>query len=222
MLHESETGTGKKASARAKPCSVEVVFFDFGGVLAEEGYREGLMTIGRRSGIDPEKFLKTAFDLSFSTGFVTGRVGEKEFWHLLRTHTGVAGSAEEFRDTVLSGFEMRDWMIELVKKLNESNVRTAILSDQTTWLDVLDEKYKFFQWFERVFNSYYIGMSKQEPALFDYALAEMGVRAEQALFVDDNQGNIERARGKNLHTIHYQNRRDFEKEFFSFCPVLTA
>ena len=107
-----------------------------------------------------------------------------------------------------------------MKKLKESNIRTAILSDQTTWLNEMEEKYNFFQWFERVFNSYYIGMSKQEPALFDYALGEMGVRAEQALFVDDNQGNIERAQQKGLHTIHYRNRKDFEEEFYSFFPSL--
>jgi len=201
-------------------CTVEVVFFDFGGVLVEEGFRQGLMDIGQRNGIDPEKFLQIAFDLAFTEGFVTGRLDEKEFWHILRSKTGVAGSHEVFRDAVLSGFEMRDWMIDLVKKLKESKVRTAILSDQTPWLDEMDRKYNFFQWFERVFNSYYIGMSKREPALFDYALSEMGVRAEQALFVDDNQGNIERAQQKGLHTIHYQNRKDFEEDFFSFCPGL--
>ncbi len=205
-----------------KPCAVEVVFFDFGGVLAEEGYRQGLMAIAQRNGIDPEKFLRTAFDLTFSEGFVTGRIDEKAFWEILRSRTGIAGSREVFRDAVFSGFEMRGWMIELVKKLKESNVRTAILSDQTKWLDELDEKYRFFRWFERVFNSYYLGKSKQEPALFDYVLAEMGVRADQALFVDDNQGNIERAQQKGLYTIHYQNRKDFEEEFLSFCPGLKA
>jgi len=205
---------------REKLCTVEVIFFDFGGVLAKEGFRKGLMTIGERNGMDPETFLQTAFDLSFSEGFVTGRLDEKEFWHILRSHTGVRGTVELFRDTVLSGFEIRDWMIELVKKLKASGVRMAILSDQTTWLDEIDKQYNFFQWFERVFNSYYIGMSKREAALFDYALNEMGVRAEQTLFVDDNQGNIQRAHQKGLHTIHYQNRKDFEKELFLFCPGL--
>jgi putative hydrolase of the HAD superfamily len=206
--------------SREKSCTVEVIFFDFGGVLAEEGYRKGLMDIGARSGIDPSEFLQIAFELSFTEGFVTGRLNEGEFWHILRNRTGVTGSVEVFREAVFSGFEMRAWMVELVRKLKESGTRTAILSDQTTWLDELNEKHQFFQWFERVFNSYYIGMSKREPALFDYALSEMGVRAEQTLFVDDNRGNIERAQAMGLHTIHYQNRKDFEEEFFSFCPDL--
>ncbi len=33
---------------------IKAVLFDFGGVLAEEGFREGLKSIGRKNGLDPE------------------------------------------------------------------------------------------------------------------------------------------------------------------------
>ncbi|MFH0812179.1 MAG: HAD family phosphatase [Pseudomonadota bacterium] len=212
--------TPSEINLREKPCSVEVAFFDFGGVLAEEGYREGLLSIARLHGLDPLQFLKTAVELTFKEGFVTGRIDEKTFWKILREETGIHGSDEDLRTVVLSSFELRPWMIEWVKKLKSSFVRTAILSDQTTWLEELNEKYDFFPWFERIFNSYYTGMSKRDASVFDYAVAEMGVKPHYALFVDDNLGNIERARQKGLNAIHYQNREDFEKALLAFCPFL--
>ena len=215
-----DVGAKKMECVMTEPCPVEVVLFDFGGVLAEEGYRDGLIAIAQRNNIDPQQFLKTAVDLTFKEGFVTGRIDEKAFWQILREHTGINGSDERLRNVVLFGFKIRPWMIELVKKLKRSNVRTVILSDQTKWLDELDTKYKFFQWFERVFNSYHIGKCKRDLAIFDYVLAEMGVKPDQTLFVDDNQGNIERARQKGLHTIHYQSKEDFERELLLFCPCL--
>ncbi|MBW1855013.1 MAG: hypothetical protein JRJ00_10100 [Deltaproteobacteria bacterium] len=33
--------------------SIEVIFFDFGGVLAEEGFRKGLTSIAHLNGLDP-------------------------------------------------------------------------------------------------------------------------------------------------------------------------
>ena len=219
-MQKSTIETKRIQTAKIKPCTVEIIFFDFGGVLAEEGYRDGLITIAKLNKIDPQRFLKTAVDLTFKEGFVTGQIDEKTFWQILRNHTGINGSDGELRNVVLSSFQMRPWMIEVVKKLTQSNVRTAILSDQTKWLDELNMKYRFFQWFDGVFNSYHIGKCKREPAIFDYVLAKMNVKPDQALFVDDNQGNIQRANEKGLHTIHYQNRKDFERELLLFCPSL--
>ena len=36
---------------------IEAVFFDFGGVLAEEGFKEGLMAIGAASNREPQSSL---------------------------------------------------------------------------------------------------------------------------------------------------------------------
>jgi hypothetical protein len=35
---------------------IKAVVFDFGGVVAEEGFREGLKAIGRKNGLDPRVF----------------------------------------------------------------------------------------------------------------------------------------------------------------------
>ncbi|MBW1679392.1 MAG: HAD family phosphatase [Deltaproteobacteria bacterium] len=212
--------TNRIQTTNIKPCTVEIVFFDFGGVLAEEGYRDGLIAIAKLNNINPQQFLKTAVDVTFKEGFVTGRIDEKTFWQTLREQTNINGSDEEFRNEVLSRFELRPWMMNWIKKLKKFHIRLAILSDQTKWLDELDMKYGFFQWFDGVFNSYHIGKCKREPAIFDYVLAEMNIKPDQALFVDDNQGNIQRANEKGLHTIHYQNRKDFERELLLFYPFL--
>ena len=112
-------------------------------------------------------------------------------------------------------------MIEVVKKLREARVRCAILSDQTNWLDELNEKYDFFQWFDRVFNSFHMGKSKQNATIFDDIAEELHVNPEQILFIDDSSGNIERARKKGLQTILYKDQGAFMQELASFCPLLT-
>jgi putative hydrolase of the HAD superfamily len=204
-----------------KICSTELVLFDFGGVLAEEGFRNGLVAIALRNGLNPEKFWQQAYALTFNGGYVTGKIDEATFWQTLREQAGINGSDADLRPEILSRFELRSWMIEVVKKLREADIRCAILSDQTNWLDELNEKYDFFRWFDRVFNSFYMGKSKQDPTIFDDIAKELHVNLEKILFIDDNLENIERARKKGLQTILFKDQGAFIQELASFCPLLT-
>ena len=199
---------------------IKVVFFDFGGVLAEEGFQEGLLAVARRHGLDPQEFLKTAIDLTFNQGLVTGKIDVKMYWHLLREKTGISAPDDVFSHAVLSGFIIRLWMLDLVEKLKQASVRVAILSDQTPWLDEFAKKNGFSLLFERIFNSYYLGMCKRDPALFDYVVAEMGVKPAEALLIDDNRGNIDRARQRGLQGILFQTRETFEHELTEMFPFL--
>ena len=201
---------------------IKVVFFDFGGVLAEEGFREGLLAIARHHGLDPEEFLKTAVDLTFNQGFVTGKIDVKMYWQMLREKTGIHAPDEVLSHEVLSRFIIRQWIIDIVKKLKQAFIRVAILSDQTKWLDEFSKKHGFLQLFERIFNSYYLGMCKRDLALFDYVVAQMKVKPEEALLIDDNQGNIERAKQRGLQGILFLTRESFENELTEVFPFLES
>lgn len=203
-------------------CRTEAILFDFGGVLAEEGFRLGLASIAEINGLEPESFAKTGFRLIFEVGYAVGRADEKTFWHELRKITGAQGSDEMFRDEILSHFILRPDMIELVKKLKAQHVHVAILSDQTQWLDELNARYDFFKWFDYVFNSYHMGKSKKDPATFVHVLQRMGVSPDRALFVDDDRSNVERAGQAGLHALWFREQESFFNELAAFCPFLHA
>ncbi len=199
---------------------IQVVLFDFGGVLAEEGFRAGLVAIALRNGLSPETFLQQAFALTFTGGYVTGKMDEATFWQALREQTGIKGSDEELRAEILSRFKLRPWMIEVVRKLREAGIRCAILSDQTNWLDELNETFGFFQEFDQVFNSYHLGKSKQDATIFDDIAKELQVNPEQILFIDDSSENIERAQTRGLQAIQFKDKESFMKELACFGPLL--
>ena len=205
-----------------KPCTVDAILFDFGGVLAEEGFKNGLHSIAKHNRLEPELFIRTGFELVFKVGYVIGRSDESTFWQALREQTGIRGTDETLRKEILSHFRLRAWMIELVKQLRQFNVRVALLSDQTNWLDELDNQHRFFQYFDHVFNSYHLGKSKQDTSVYDDVLRSLKIQASEALFVDDHEGNTERAKQKGLHTILYSDRESFRADLAQFCPDIVA
>ncbi len=198
--------------------SIEVVLFDFGGVIAEEGFRNGLNAIAGANGLDPEEFLEAASDAIYSSGYLTGKAAEKEFWEELKEKTGIKGDDADLRAEILSRFLLRNWMIDLAKKLKQENIGVGILSDQTDWLNMLDQKFGFFRWFDYVFNSYHLGKGKRDSSIFDEIARALKTEADRILFIDDNQGNIDRARQKGWKVILYVDRESFAKEFEKNVP----
>jgi HAD superfamily hydrolase (TIGR01509 family) len=191
--------------------NIQAVLLDFGGVIAEEGFQEGLYAIARKFGLDQKRFFQMANEAVYSSGYVTGTGTEKDYWHEIKQHSGIMAPDEELRQEILSRFIPRDWMLEAVRSMRQRGIKTAILSDQSDWLDQLDARYHFFKYFDVVFNSFHLGKTKRDPTLFVEILQELKVNADETLFVDDNIGHIDRATAAGLQTCHYKDRDDFMK-----------
>ena len=195
---------------------IKAVLFDFGGVLAEEGFKEGLMAMGKEKGFDPDHFFNMLSELVYQTGYVTGSADEHAYWNAVREKTGLTGEDKKLREEVLMRLKLRPKMMEVVKKIKSSGFIVAILSDQTNWLDDLNQRTPFYQHFDHVFNSFYLKKTKRDSSLFRDICAQLDLRPEQVLFVDDSPENIKRAAGEGLRTIHFKGESEFEKEIQKF------
>lgn len=199
---------------------IKAVLFDFGGVIADEGFRNGLLEIAAKSGLDGESFVEKAREIIHETGYLTGRGTEENFWETMRKETGIKKTDAELRNIILKGFTVREWMLKVIERLKGKKIRLAILSDQTNWLDELETHMKIFGLFEQVFNSYHLGKSKKDRTIFPDVLKIMKLEPGEALFVDDTEGHVERAREMGLHAIFFRGKDDFLKELSVFFPDL--
>jgi HAD superfamily hydrolase (TIGR01509 family) len=188
------------------------VIFDFGGVIAEEGFQQGLYAIADKFGLDQKRFFQLANEAVYNSGYVTGAGSEKEFWDEVRKHTGIMATDEELRQEILTRFIPRQWMLDTINAMRQHGIITAILSDQSDWLDTLDARYHFFQYFDAVYNSFHLGKTKRDSTIFADTLRALKVNAGEALFIDDNIGHIDRAAGAGLQTHCYTGREGFMKK----------
>jgi putative hydrolase of the HAD superfamily len=183
--------------------SIKAVLLDYGGVIADEGFQNGLRAMAREQGLDEDTMMSVASSAVYGSGFVLGQGTENEFWKCMREGVGLKGSDADLTKRVLEGFVLRPWMIERVKQLNAQGVVTGILSDQTHWLDWLNERDHFFENFDHVFNSYHMGKGKRDPGLFHDITKQLALSPGEILFVDDIKNNVIRAQSAGWQTIHY-------------------
>jgi putative hydrolase of the HAD superfamily len=195
---------------------IKAVIFDFGGVVAEEGFREGLKAIGRKNGLDPQNFFKAAGELVYKTGYVVGRAPEADYWNAVRERTGITGTDGELREEILKRFTLRDKMIEYIKGLKSTGLTTAVLSDQTNWLEEIDRSTPFFLHFDHVFNSFRLRKGKRDPSVFTDVCSLMGLEPDEALFVDDNIENVRSAALQGLKALHFIDMESLKRELETF------
>ena len=192
--------------------SIHAVFFDYGGVLAEEGFRNTLQALAREQRLNvnlAEEGMQAVYD----SGFVLGLGSESDFWALLRQRTGLKGSDKELTQRVLDGFRLRPGMLALVRQLRQEGFLVGLLSDQTEWLDRLDDEYRFYREFDRLYISYQLGKGKRDPSLYDDIARDLGLEPQQILFIDDNPGNIKRAASRGWQTILFRDEKTLRSEF---------
>ena len=189
--------------------TINAVLFDFGGVIAEEGFANGLTTLAEEQNFSVSNMAEQGMNAVYDSGFVLGHGTAADFWKLLRQRTGLSGNDATLTDRILEGFKLRDWMLQLVRDLRSQGYITGILSDQTHWLNELDQRDHFYHEFNHIYNSYNLGKGKHDPSLFTDVANNLGLAAENILFIDDNKNNTQHAHAIGMKTIHYQNKDAF-------------
>lgn len=199
---------------------IKAVLFDFGGVLAEEGYKNGMAEIAAKNNAPVEPFLKYVFQVIYDIGYTLGKADGHSFWEIIRSKFGIQGTDAELSEELLSRFVPRPYMFDIVRSLRDMNVTVCILSDQTNWLDELNQRYDFFHLFDHVFNSYHMGITKKDESLFAKISQKLGLSPSETLFVDDYPHHIERARSQGLNAILFDGKETFFRTLNKFFPDL--
>jgi len=198
---------------------IDIVLFDFGGVLAEEGWKQGLWAIAAANGLSAYHLMSAAADAVYTTGYLLGKGSESRFWNALRKKTGIKGDDASLNHEIISRFILREWMIEFVKRLKAKNLTVGILSDQTDILDKLNARFDFFKFFDHVFNSYHMGKCKRDISLFDDIAQILKTNPNRILFIDDDYGHVARARQKGWNAIQYVERDSFCTEMEKILSI---
>ena len=182
---------------------ISTVAFDFGGVLAEDGFIDGLFKLATKWNCNADWLIKTAVETIYNCGYVNGHCDEMTFWELLSQNSGIRFEPNTVRDIIINGFNLRPDVIRYVQAIRQEGYHLVLLSDHTNWLDELDQREPFFYLFHRIYSSYHVHKNKRDGTIFPYVLTDMGVKAQRVVFIDDNLEYIDLAKKIGLIGVHF-------------------
>lgn len=142
-----------------------------------------------------------------------GNLTEEEYWKKFLEGTNWDITVEELKSTIREYMNQPiEGTMELIKKL-KGKYRLILLSDHVReWMDYLQEKNQDIKIFDQVILSYKIGSLKCDEQTFKQVLKQTQIMANETLFIDDLEININRAEEAGIHGILFQNANQLKEE----------
>jgi len=177
---------------------IKAIIFDFFGVLCSEEYWKSVQ----------ERFDNDAFH-KLATGIHTGRLGWGEFVQK------VAMQTEQTTDEVQRMYETQRINLELaayIDKLHEEYKTALLTNSNATFINPLLKKTGLDKAFDEVVVSSDIGIVKPDPRIYEYALEKLGVKAGEAVFIDDSPARVAGAKAASMKAICYKDFKQMKIE----------
>jgi epoxide hydrolase-like predicted phosphatase len=146
---------------------------------------------------------------------------EPELWRWIGTHLNL--SAEEtaaFRTGFWAGDEMDMALVAYIRQL-KSRYQTAVISNYASNLrPELTHQFAIADAFDEIIISCEEGITKPDPKIFHRALARLGRKPEEAVFVDDFAHNVKAAEAVGMAAIHFKPGIDLPDALRRLCVSL--
>jgi len=137
-------------------------------------------------------------------GFETGTIAEEQFEPRLASALGVA--APGLIDRLFAGARPDDAMIEAVRRVRSSGIRTGLVSN--SWGTRRYPRDLLAELFDAVVISGEVGMRKPAPEIYALGAEQVGLRSAEFVYVDDLSFNLAPAAELGMATIHHRATED--------------
>jgi putative hydrolase of the HAD superfamily len=193
---------------------LKAVIFDYGGVLCFHPPETQVEELIARTGIPKDQFLQIYWGqrLSYDRGDLTFR----EYWNEFALRTG-----REFSDEQVCEFVARDiafWvhidprMIQWARVVKQSGRKIAVLSNMPREIgEHLKTRLDWLPEFDHITFSYEVRSAKPEPAIYHNAIDGLGVRPEEAVFLDDRIENVRGGEAVGLRSVLFESAETFSR-----------
>ncbi|RWR03151.1 alpha-D-glucose-1-phosphatase [[Pantoea] beijingensis] len=179
--------------------------FDLGNVIVDIDFNR-VLGVWSDLGRVPLSTLQSRFNMGENfKKHERGEITDEQFAAGICAELDIALSFEQFTAGWQAVFvDIRKDVIAIMHKLREQGHRVVILSNTNRlhchyWPSQYPEVQ---QAADKLYLSQEMGLRKPEAAIYQNVLAEERVTADQAIFFDDNQENIEGARAVGITSVH--------------------
>ena len=181
---------------------IKAIIIDFGRVISRQKPRALFRRYEEDLGLEPDTINAVMFDSRAWQEALVGRKTAEEFWRAigpeLRLHTPAAIDA--FRRRYHADEALNHGVLNLLRRLHGRTL-LAVLSNNPSGLDQWLGDWGIRELFDVVFCSGDEGLVKPEEAAYHAVLERLGVKPEEAVFIDDTLEHVLAARGLGLRGI---------------------
>ena len=199
--------------------TVKNVVFDLGGVIVDLDNQEAIRRFQEIGVADAHELLNTYEQKGIFLELENGKIDLDDFCRELSKQVG----RELSTDDVIWGWlgflveapqYKLDYILQLRNRYNIyllSNTNPAIQDGWARTNRFSSAGRPISNYFDKIYTSYEIGITKPDPGIFEYMLKDAGMVPSETLFVDDGERNIETALSMGFITYQPKNKEDWRE-----------
>ncbi len=187
---------------------IKAIFFDFDGVLTllPNGRTPIMQNLAEKTGVSLENVEACYFP--FNKDLKLGNIMHEDIWEKFCACIGTSSDIS-ILEYVFRHVPLNQDMISLLRQLKERGFILGIISNnfQERLASILDE-FNLHTLFTVTLTSSEIGSMKDEPEIFEQAMALAGVWPEESVYIDNSHENLVVPEEMGMKTFYF----DFEKK----------
>lgn len=192
--------------------AIRAVFFDFGGVIMRTEYQSPRQHLAERFGMDYDDIDKVVFASESARRASVGAITEDAHWaEVLKRLKHPASEMKSFKDEFFGGDVIDRDLVEFIRSLR-GQVHTGLISNAWSGLREFITSEKVITAFDSITISAEVGVVKPEERIYQVALDQAKVKAEEAVFVDDMNINLEGCEDLGMTGILFKNPQEVIEE----------
>ena len=183
---------------------IQVVFFDFGGVIQRTEFQAPRQQLAQRFGMEYEDIDNIVFNSPTAKQATVGQVSAEKHWEAVAKRLKVSkNEIAAVESEFFAGDVIDHAIVEYLRSLRP-RYKTGLISN--AWSDMREYlvRQKLVEVFDTLTISAEVGVAKPEAKIYLFALEQAQVEPEAAVFVDDVPANIEACEALGMKGILFR------------------
>jgi putative hydrolase of the HAD superfamily len=150
---------------------------------------------------------------------LVGRKTVEEFWYDIGPELGLnrVDEVDAFRHRYHADEAINEGVLDLIRRLH-GNYKLAVLSNSPPGLAQWLADWNVLNFFDVIFCSGDEGIAKPDPTAFELTLERLGLKPNEAVFIDDTREHVKAAQELGLQGILFTTAEELEKELARLLP----
>ena len=195
---------------------IKCVISDMGNVILTFDIWRFYRGISESSPYSPEQISRIVREnLKLLRPYGTGKISPQEFFEAIAQKLRLDTDCESFFEAYNGVFELSSDVVASLRKLKPKYRLVLLSNTDVKHFEFIRGEFPEMFFFDDYVLSYEVGLMKPDPRIYEIALGKAKARAEECLFIDDLEENIEAAAKLGIQTIHFGPHTDLEAELRS-------
>ena len=185
--------------------TIKAIYFDLGGVLFRTEDTTPRSSLGAEFGMSYAEMDAFVFECKTAALASVGKMSEKEHWLDVTRRLNLPESEmPRVHESFFGGDRLDAQLIDFLRDIRKTH-KTGLISNAWDGLRAWIGESNFGDIFDEMFISAEIGFAKPDTRIYQFALEKLGIRAEEAIFVDDVQKNISACEALGMRGVLFRN-----------------